>query len=68
MTATVPQYHTPLKSREVMARLGFKDRKSFFEAVHREKIPHTRLSMRNIVFFENQLNAWIAKRSTQEAA
>ena len=56
--------NAPLKSRDVMPRLGFKDRKSFWEAVHREGIPHTRISTRNIVFFENSLVAWIASRST----
>lgn len=51
-----------------MARLGFKDRGAFWNAVHREGIPHTRISARNIVFFETQLNDWISRRSIGRAA
>lgn len=68
MNATATQPTVTLKSRDVMPRLGYKDRKSFWEAVYREGIPHTRISSRNIVFFEHQLNDWIAKRSTSMEA
>lgn len=64
MTANTTLPAAPLKSSDVMQRLGYRDRKSFWEAVHREKIPHTRISCRNIVFFEPALNEWIARRST----
>jgi hypothetical protein len=53
-----------LRSTAVMQRLAFKDRKSFWEFVHREGVPHCRLSARNIVFFPDALDAWLAKRST----
>lgn len=60
-------YDTPsgnaLKSSAVMRRFGIKDRKSFWEFVYREGVPHTRLSSRNIVFFPEALDAWIASRS-----
>ena len=66
--APINSAHVPLKSRDVMLRLGFRDPKSFWVAVRREKIPHTRISCRNIVFFENQLSDWISKRSTGPAS
>jgi hypothetical protein len=62
--ATTNTQRAPLKSGAVMQQLGYKDRKSFWEAVWREKIPCTRLSSRNIIFFPAQLEDWIAKRST----
>ncbi len=58
------EQRSALKSTAVMALLGFQDRKSFWEFVYREGLPHTRLSARNIVFWPGQLDAWLARRST----
>jgi predicted DNA-binding transcriptional regulator AlpA len=53
-----------LKSTAVMAMLGYKDRKSFWIAVRRDGIPHTRLNSRNIQFPEQALRDWLQRRST----
>ena len=64
MTASPFNHDGPIKATVVMRRLGFKDRKSFWQAVWREKIPCTRLSSRNIIFFPDQLQEWIERRSS----
>lgn len=58
----------PLSSRDVMTRLGYRDRKSFWEAVHRQGIPCTRITARKIVFFEPLLNDWLARRTSGKGA
>jgi predicted DNA-binding transcriptional regulator AlpA len=53
----------PLNTNQVMTRLGYRDRSAFWESVHRNHIPYTRLSKRRIIFDRQQLQDWIDSRS-----
>lgn len=54
-----------LTSSAVMARLGYKDRGSFWQLVYREGIPHVRLNRRVIRFPSAGLEAWLQRRSSE---
>jgi len=51
-----------LCSNEVMRRLGYRDRHSFWGLVYREAIPHVRLNRRVIKFPSDALEHWLQKR------
>lgn len=46
-----------------MKRLGFRNRPAFWQFVWREGVPCVRLNRRNIIFQEQQLTDWLARRS-----
>lgn len=54
----------PLKAAAVMARLGFKDKASFWAFVWKFGVPCIRLNSRNIIFDELRLQDWLDRRST----
>ena len=53
-----------LKSSVVMALLGYQNRSSFWEFVRRDGVPHIRLNRRRIMFEEQSLTDWLARRSS----
>lgn len=57
-----------LTSAVVRARWGYKDRASFWSFVRSAGVPHIRLNARRIMFDENQLADWLAKRSSNTPA
>jgi predicted DNA-binding transcriptional regulator AlpA len=59
---------SPLKGTEVMARLGFRNRPAFWAFVWRQGVPCIRLGPRNIIFDRQQLDDWLARRSTGKAS
>lgn len=56
-----------ISSKQVMDRLGYKDRGSFWELVHSQSIPHIRLNARVIKFPVAALNDWLRRRSSSVA-
>lgn len=54
-----------LKSADVMAYFGYRNRCSFWDFVRRHGVPHVRLNARRIMFEEQALTDWIARRSTR---
>ena len=54
--------NTMLSANEVMDRLGYRDRKNFWNLVRQERIPHVRLNARVIRFESGPLEEWIEKR------
>ena len=59
-----PHANQLLTSAIVMARLGYKDRGSFWQLVYREGIPHVRLNQRVIKFPSAGLEEWLRRRSS----
>ena len=59
--------HRLLSSTEVMQRLGYNDRGSFWQLVYREGIPHVRLNSRVIKFPAAGLDDWLNRRSSDAA-
>ena len=55
--------HRYLRSAAVMALLVYRNRASFWEFVRRSGVPHVRLNARRIMFEEQALRAWLARRS-----
>ena len=56
--------HRYLKSAAVMALLGYRNRASFWAFVRHSGVPHVRLNARRIMFEEQALLAWLARRSS----
>jgi hypothetical protein len=64
-TNNPPPFERPLiGSTPVMNRFGYKSRGPFWDFVRREGVPHFRLNARRILFDEQQLNDWLASRSS----
>jgi predicted DNA-binding transcriptional regulator AlpA len=57
-----------LGTAEVMRRLNYRSRQSFWSAVHQGGIPHIRINARHIVFPESALNAWLESRMIGRAS
>lgn len=55
-----------LSARDVAPRFGYRDRTAFWQFVKREKVPHVRLTKRNIRFPRLALEEWIAARTSKE--
>lgn len=55
---------TYLKSSVVMTTLGYVNRSSFWEFVRKSGVPHIRLNRRNIIFEQQELDGWLARRSS----
>lgn len=51
-----------LTSTQVMERFGYRDRKSFWEFVRRNKVPHVKINARVIRFEEGPLDDWLQSR------
>lgn len=51
-----------LDAAEVMKRFGYKDRTSFWQFVHKNKVPHVRFNARVIRFEAGPLEDWLANR------
>ena len=66
-TSTIPILPAPgrlLTSAAVKARLGYRNKASFWAFVHRAGLPCIRLNARRIMFDQQQLEDWIASHST----
>lgn len=48
-----------LPAADVMALFGYRDRKSFWEFIHRHKVPHVRFNKRVIRFEPGPLEDWV---------
>jgi|APCry1669189844_1035258.scaffolds.fasta_scaffold34262_2 predicted DNA-binding transcriptional regulator AlpA len=57
-----------LDADAVMMRLNYRDRSAFWDSVHRNHIPHIRISCRKILFEESTLNDWIDSRRVGAAS
>lgn len=57
-----------LSSKQVMERYGYKCRKSFWQFVHANGVPHITLTARKLVFAPAALEAWEKKRSIGSGA
>jgi len=57
----------PLDASRVMLLLGYNDRSAFWDSVHRNHIPHIRVSRRKIIFEALALNDWIDTRRVGSA-
>lgn len=51
-----------LSAKDVMARLGYSCRTTFWQFVKREGVPHVRLNARVIKFEAGPLEDWLEKR------
>lgn len=54
-----------LKSDVVMAFFGYQNRSAFWDFVRRDGVPHIRFNPRRIMFEEQALNDWLARRSSR---
>lgn len=64
--SSLPEKENPndlLKSKEVKARLGYKDNGAFWDLVHRQSIPCIRLNSKNIIFRRGAVDDWLRQRS-----
>lgn len=52
-----------LKSADVMALFGYRNRSTFHQFVKARSVPHIQLNPRRFVFDEQQLTDWLAARS-----
>lgn len=54
-----------LTSSAVMALFGYRNRSAFWDFVRRDGVPHIRFNQRRIMFEEQALNDWLARRSSR---
>lgn len=54
-----------LKSSDVMVLFGYRNRSAFWDFVRRDGVPHIRFNPRRIMFDEQALNDWLARRSSR---
>jgi len=52
-----------IKSDEAMRLFHYSDKCAFWQAVHRDSIPHIRQNSRRILFERAALEAWFARRT-----
>lgn len=52
-----------LTSKAVMAHFGYTDVGGFWDFVHREAVPHIRVTPRKILFNQDALEQWVKHRS-----
>jgi predicted DNA-binding transcriptional regulator AlpA len=55
-----------LKSSAVMQLLGYENRSAFWDFVRRDGVPHIRFNPRRIMFEEQALSDWLARRSCRQ--
>jgi hypothetical protein len=53
-----------LKSSDVMAIFGYRNRSAFWDFVRRDGVPHIRFNPRRIMFDEQALAEWLGRRSS----
>jgi len=53
------RYKTAFSAKQVMELFGYRSRSSFYRFIMSEGVPHIRLNARRILFFEDELQAWI---------
>ena len=56
-----------LTSKEVMALLGYKNRKQFWISVRAARLPFVRINARQIIFQRSALEAWMQRRTRNAA-